>query len=85
MLQVSQRALDATKNPGHSATRVAHVISLFITGFALGQIGLELEELVQPKTWVSVDGVFGRRVGSIGVDGLIGATSYDENWTLFVR
>jgi len=35
MLQVSQRALDAAKDSGHSATRVAHVVSLFITGFAL--------------------------------------------------
>ena len=85
MLQVPQRALDAPEDAGHGATRVAHVISLFITGFALGQIGLELEQLVQPKTWVSVDWVFRRSVGGIGVDGLIGAASYDENWTLSVR
>jgi len=79
MLQVSQRALDAAEDSGKGATRVAHVVSLFITGFALGQIGLELEEFVQLKAWISVDGVFGRRVGGIGIDGLIGAASYDEN------
>ena len=85
MLQVPQRALDAAEDSLHRAACVTHVISLFITGLALSQIGLELEELVQPKAWISVDGVFGRRVGSIGVDGLVGAAPYDEDWTLLVR
>jgi len=35
MLQVPQRALDAAEDSGHGATRVTHVVSLFITGFAL--------------------------------------------------
>jgi len=35
MLQVSQRALDAAEDSGHGTTRVAHVISLFVTSFAL--------------------------------------------------
>jgi hypothetical protein len=85
MLQVSQRTLDTTKDPGHSATRIAHVVSLFITGFSFSQVRFELEELVQAKAWVSVDGVFGRSIGGIGIDGLVGAASYDENWTLPVR
>jgi len=40
---------------------------------------------VQLQAWVSVDGVFGRTVCGIGVDGLVGTASYDEDWTLFVR
>lgn len=79
MLQVAQGSLDATEDPGHGAARVAHVISLYITGFAFSQIGLELEKLVQLKAWVGVDGVFGRTVRSICVNGLIGTASYDKN------
>jgi hypothetical protein len=33
MLQIPQCALDATKDPGHRTTRIAHVISLFIASF----------------------------------------------------
>jgi hypothetical protein len=37
---------------------------------------------MQAQCWVRVDGVLGRRIGSIRVNWLIGATSYDENCTL---
>jgi hypothetical protein len=33
MLQIAQRTLDTTKDPGYGTTGIAHVISLFVAGF----------------------------------------------------